>query len=137
MAPFFTATDSRSHAALQLPDGGILFGGTSVGPDEDLLEKLRVDTDPDGWARRVILRDHIRRRQELRREGKEEAQPLNALDYLLAVDDVSRVGALRFRDEDGVFQSAQEEGRRTAPPLIELGHLLSASRAVESKGWRT
>jgi serine/threonine-protein kinase HipA len=28
--------------------------------------------------------------------------------------------------------SAQEEGRRTAPPLIELGHLLSASRAVEA-----
>ena len=78
------------------------------------------------------MRDHIKRRQELRREGKEEAQPLNALDYLLAVDDFSRVGALRFRDEEGVFQRAQEEGRRTAPPLIELGHLLSASRAVEA-----
>jgi len=24
--------------------------------------------EPDGWARRVIMRDHIRRRQELRRE---------------------------------------------------------------------
>ena len=59
-------------------------------------------------------------------------QPVNALDYLLAVDDVSRVGTLRFRDEDGVFQRAQEEGRRTAPPLIELGHLLSASRAVDA-----
>jgi serine/threonine-protein kinase HipA len=92
-----------------------------------------ADTEPDGWARRVIIRDHIKRRQELRREGKEEeAQPLNALDYLLAVDDFSRVGALRFRDENGVFQRAQEEGRRTAPPLIELGHLLSASRAVEA-----
>jgi serine/threonine-protein kinase HipA len=79
------------------------------------------------------MRDHIKRRQELRREGKEEeAQPLNALDYLLAVDDFSRVGALRYRDENGVFQRAQEEGRRTAPPLIELGHLLSASRAVEA-----
>jgi serine/threonine-protein kinase HipA len=77
------------------------------------------------------MRDHVKRRQALRREGKEEAQPLNALDYLLAVDDFSRVGALRFRDENGVFQRAQEEGRRTAPPLIELGHLLSASRAVE------
>jgi serine/threonine-protein kinase HipA len=79
------------------------------------------------------MRDHIKHRQKLRREEKEEeAQPLNTLDYLLAVDDASRVGALRFRDEDGVFQRAQEEGRRTAPPLIELGHLLSASRAVEA-----
>jgi serine/threonine-protein kinase HipA len=100
--------------------------------DGSLFHAAIADTEPDGWARRVIMRDHIKRRQELRRDGKEEAQPLNALDYLLAVDDVSRVGALRFRDENGVFRRAQEEGRRTAPPLVELGHLLSASRAVEA-----
>jgi serine/threonine-protein kinase HipA len=101
--------------------------------DGSLFHAAIADTEPDGWARRVIMRDHIKRRQELRREGKEkEAQPLNALDYLLAVDDFSRVGALRYRDENGVLQRAQEEGRRTAPPLIELGHLLSASRAVEA-----
>ena len=100
--------------------------------DGSLFHAAIADTEPDGWGRRVIMRDHIKRRQELRREGKEETQPLNALDYLLAVDDASRVGALRFRDEDGVFRRAQEEGRRTAPPLVELGHLLSASRAVEA-----
>ena len=101
--------------------------------DGSLFHAAIADTEPDGWARRVIMRDHIKRRQQLRREGKEEeVQPLNALDYLLAVDDFSRVGALRYRDENGVFQRAQEEGCRTAPPLIELGHLLSASRAVEA-----
>jgi serine/threonine-protein kinase HipA len=101
--------------------------------DGSLFHAVIADTEPDGWARRVIMRDQIRRRQELRREGKEEeAQPLNALDYLLAVDDFSRVGALRYRDEGGVFQRAQEEGRRTAPLLIELGQVLSASRAVEA-----
>ena len=101
--------------------------------DGSLFHAAIADTEPDGWGRRVILRDHIKRRQQLRREGKEaEVQPLNALDYLLAVDDLSRVGALRIRDEDGVFQRALEEGRRSAPPLIELGHLLSASRAVEA-----
>lgn len=92
-----------------------------------------ADTEPDGWARRVILRDHAKRRQEARRAGRAvESQSLNALDFLLAVDDASRVGALRFQDEDGVFQRAAEEGRRTAPPLIELAHLLSASQAVET-----
>ncbi len=102
-------------------------------PDGSLFHAAIADTEPDGWGKRVIMRDHVKRRQELRREGKEEeAQPLNALDFLLAVDDVSRVGALRFRDENGVFQRAQEEGRRTAPPLIELGALLHASRAVEA-----
>jgi len=92
-----------------------------------------ADTEPDGWARRVILRDHAKRRQEARRAGEGgEGGSLNALDFLLAVDDVSRVGALRFRDEQGTFQRAAEDGRRTAPPLIELGMLLSASRAVET-----
>jgi serine/threonine-protein kinase HipA len=92
-----------------------------------------ADTEPDGWARRVILRDHAKRRQEARRAGEgAEAGALNALDFLLAVDDASRVGALRFRDENGAFQRAAEDGRRTAPPLIELGMLLSASRAVET-----
>jgi serine/threonine-protein kinase HipA len=100
--------------------------------DGSVFHPVIADTEPDGWGRRVILRDHIKRRQESRRGGKEEARPLNALDYLLAADDFSRVGALRFRDENGVFQRAQEEGRRTAPPLIELGHLLNASRAVEA-----
>lgn len=92
-----------------------------------------ADTEPDGWARRVILRDHAKRRQEARRAGESgDTAALNTLDFLLAVDDVSRVGALRFRDERGLFQRAVEAGRRTAPPLIELGMLLSASRAVET-----
>ena len=91
-----------------------------------------ADTEPDGWGRRVILRDHAKRRQTARRAGREPSPtPLRAIDYLLAVDDFSRVGALRFRDETGVFQRAMEDGRRTAPPLIELGHLLTATRAVE------
>ena len=93
-----------------------------------------ADTEPDGWGRRVILRDHAKRRQSARRAAQAtESVRLNAVDFLLAVDDGSRVGALRFRDEDGVFQRAAEPGRRTAPPLLELGHLLAASRAVEDE----
>src|SRR5271168_222348 len=103
------------------------------GRDASIFHGAIADTEPDGWARRVILRDHAKRRQEARRaSGDVVSRQLNALDFLLAVDDASRVGALRFQDEDGVFQRAAEEGRRTAPPLIELGHLLSASHAVET-----
>jgi serine/threonine-protein kinase HipA len=91
-----------------------------------------ADTEPDGWARRVIMRDHAKRRAEARRAGEERAPLLGALDFLLEVDDVSRVGALRFRDEAGVFRRASEEGRRGVPPLVELNHLLAASRAVEA-----
>ena len=92
-----------------------------------------ADTEPDGWARRVILRDHARRRASARAAGEEQGhQPLTPIDFLLAVDDVNRVGALRFQDEEGVFQRATGEGRRTAPPLIELSTLMTASRAVET-----
>jgi len=93
-----------------------------------------ADTEPDGWSRRVILRDHAKRRQSARRTGKPVGPTqLNAIDFLLAVDDGSRVGALRLRDEQGVFQRAAESGRRTAPPLLELRQLVNASRAVETE----
>ena len=38
--------------------------------DGSLFHAAIADTEPDGWARRVIMRDHAKRRQELRREGK-------------------------------------------------------------------
>jgi serine/threonine-protein kinase HipA len=93
-----------------------------------------ADTEPDGWAKRVILRDHAKRRQQARKSGKQtERVYLNELDFLLLVDDSSRVGALRFQDEQGVFCRATEAGRRAAPSLLELGHLLAATRAVETE----
>jgi serine/threonine-protein kinase HipA len=87
-----------------------------------------ADTEPDGWAKRVILRDHAKRR--VARPARSLA--LNHLDFLLAVDDAARVGALRFRDEEGVFRRASEPGRRTVPPLVDLGKLYAATRAVET-----
>lgn len=101
--------------------------------DGSLFHGAIADTEPDGWGRRVILRDHGKQRQQARKAGEAvDPRPINHLDYLLAVDDTSRIGALRFRDEDGIFQRAPKPERRTAPPLIELHMLLSASRAVET-----
>jgi serine/threonine-protein kinase HipA len=99
--------------------------------DGSVFHGAIADTEPDGWGRRVILRDHAKRRQGARRT-ETNSPPLNPLDFLLAVDDANRVGALRFQDENGIFQRASEPGRRTAPPLVELGALLSATRAVET-----
>jgi serine/threonine-protein kinase HipA len=92
-----------------------------------------ADTEPDGWGRRVIQRDHAKRRQEARRAGTgAETRPLNAMDYLLAVDDMSRIGALRLQDEEGRYQRTGEEGRRTTPPLIEISQLLAATHATKA-----
>jgi serine/threonine-protein kinase HipA len=101
--------------------------------DGSIFHAAIADTEPDGWGRRVILRAHAKRMQEARRAGAEaDARPLSDLDFLLEVDDASRVGALRFQDEQGVFRRAADPGRRTAPPLIELAHLAAASRSVET-----
>lgn len=92
-----------------------------------------ADTEPDGWGRRVIQRDHAKRRQEALRAGQPfPSAPLSSLDFLLAVDDTSRLGALRFRDEHGDFCRAPQPGRRTTPPLVELGRLISAAHAIET-----
>ena len=102
-------------------------------PDGSVFHTSIADTEPDGWGRRVILRDHAKQRQEARRaRTRADRQVLGSIDFLLAVDDFSRAGALRFQDEQGAFQRAPEEGRRTAPALIELRQLLGATRAVET-----
>ncbi|HUS28492.1 MAG TPA: type II toxin-antitoxin system HipA family toxin [Kofleriaceae bacterium] len=92
-----------------------------------LFHNALADTEPDGWARRVILRDHQKRRQA----GETVPERLNELDFLLAVDDATRVGALRFRDERNKFCRAPDGRRRTTPPLVELSALLTSSKAVE------
>lgn len=92
-----------------------------------------ADSEPDGWARQVILRANGKHRKEKKERGISiDDAPLTSLDFLLAVDDFSRIGALRFQDEHGVFQRRGGKGKRTAPPLIELDSLLSATRAVET-----
>lgn len=91
-----------------------------------------ADSEPDGWARQVILRANSKLRKEKRGRGiVMDDFPLTSLDFLLAVDDFSRIGALRFQDENGVFQRGGGK-KQTAPPLIELDSLLRATRAVET-----
>jgi serine/threonine-protein kinase HipA len=85
-----------------------------------------ADTVPDAWGRRIVARDHAKRRR-----ADPQLPALTELDYLLAVDDFSRVGALRLRDAQGIWHRAVTEGRRSTPPLIELEHIYQASRAVE------
>lgn len=90
-----------------------------------------ADTAPDAWGRRIIARDHAKCRKE-----DATLAPLTELNYLLAVDDFSRIGALRLRDKHGNFLRTVEEGIPTTPPLVELQRVYAASRAVE-KGEET
>jgi serine/threonine-protein kinase HipA len=91
-----------------------------------------ADTEPDGWGRKVILRDHAKQRLESPpKQGQQvSAGPLNDFDFLLWVNDFSRVGAIRFCDANGVFLRPSGQTRDT-PALLDLPHLLAASQAVE------
>ncbi len=98
----------------------------ALSPYDSVFHGAIADTAPDAWGRRVIARDHAKRRR-----ANPQLSALTELDYLLAVDDFSRVGALRLHDPDGTWHRTVPEGNRTTPPLIELEHIYQASRAVE------
>ena len=85
-----------------------------------------ADTEPDAWGRRVIARAHAKARAKDASLG-----PLTEADYLACVDDFSRVGALRLRDESGHYLRRVADGARSTPAFLELEKILLASRAVE------
>jgi serine/threonine-protein kinase HipA len=81
------------------------------------------DCGPDRWGRMLIeraVRKHVLDRK-----------PYQDLDYVLALDDASRIGALRFRaDADGPFLAA---GGGKIPPVVQLAALLNAANAVHGE----
>ncbi len=85
-----------------------------------------ADTEPDAWGRRVIARAHAKARAK-----NPLLAPLTEADYLSSVDDFSRVGALRLRDESGRYLQSAGNGVRMTPVFLELEKILVASRAVE------
>lgn len=85
-----------------------------------------ADTEPDSWGRRVIARAHAKERKL-----KTALRALTELDYLCAVDDFSRMGALRLRDAAQTHLRTVEEGKRATAPLLHLDKIMVASRAVE------
>jgi serine/threonine-protein kinase HipA len=81
------------------------------------------DCGPDRWGR--ILIERAVRKKVLAQK------PYRDIDYVLALDDAARIGALRFRlDADGSFL-APASGK--LPPLVRLNALLRATDAIHSE----
>jgi len=119
-------TDERFtiSADLQLMTGHQPHKAAS--PEDSVFHGALADTAPDAWGRRVIARNHARQRR------LDSTLPaLTELDYLLAVDDFSRVGALRLRDAEGHWLAGSHDGQRRAPPLLELKRIYQSSQSVE------
>lgn len=100
------------------------LGEGSFHSDEGTFDPFR-DSSPDRWGRK-LMRHRERNRA---REAKTKPRTLSEADFLLGVDDATRMGALRFRiADDEAFQS---ESASPVPPLIELRKLLGATNRLE------
>src|SRR5216683_373121 len=86
--------DKRFEISPDLPLTRERYFHKAATRNDSIFHFAIADTEPDGWGSKVIARDHAERRKS----GKVgEGAALTEMDYLLGVDDVGRVGALRFR----------------------------------------
>ena len=84
------------------------------------------DALPDRWGRTLINR----REQILAKEEKRPIRRLSSFDYLVGIEDYSRMGGLRFKDSlDGEYINASEVLR--IPPLTDIRELIAASSEIE------
>ncbi|HEX4119795.1 MAG TPA: type II toxin-antitoxin system HipA family toxin [Verrucomicrobiae bacterium] len=81
------------------------------------------DCGPDRWGR--ILIERAVRKKVLTKK------PYRDIDYVLALDDSSRIGALRFRLNAGAPFLAPASGK--LPPLVRLNALLRATDAIHTE----
>ena len=84
------------------------------------------DALPDRWGRLLLNR----REQILAAEEIRPVRRLSSFDYLIGIDDFSRMGGFRFKiDPDGEFINCDSHLR--IPPLTDLHSLVAASMEIE------
>lgn len=126
-APEWLASPEKFEISADLPLVAGHLSRRAKSASDSVFHFALADTAPDAWGRRVIARAHARLRKTT-----PALVALTELDYLCAVDDFSRVGALRLRDAAGQYLRTVQEGKRTTPPLVELEKMVKASQAVEN-----
>lgn len=94
-------------------------------PDRDIFGCFG-DALPDRWGRLLLNR----REQILAQEEKRPVRHLSSFDYLMGIDDCSRMGGFRFKETpDGGFINCDTTLR--IPPLTDIRALVAASMEVE------
>lgn len=84
------------------------------------------DALPDRWGRLLLNR----REQILAAEERRPVRRLSSFDYLIGIDDFSRMGGFRFKTiPDGDFINCDSHLR--IPPLADLRSLVAASMEIE------
>ena len=84
------------------------------------------DALPDRWGRLLLNR----REQIQAAEEKRSIRRLSSFDYLMGIDDFSRIGGFRFKlSQDGEFINCEKTLR--IPPLTDIRALVAASMEIE------
>ena len=94
-------------------------------PDRDIFGCFS-DALPDRWGRLLLNR----REQILATEEKRPVRKLSSFDYLIGIDDYSRMGGFRFKEkQDGEYINCEKSLR--IPPLTDISALVAASMEIE------
>lgn len=84
------------------------------------------DALPDRWGRTLLNR----REQILAGEEKRPVRRLSSFDYLMGIDDYSRMGGFRFKESvESDFINVSDTLR--IPPLTDIRELIVASQEIE------
>lgn len=103
-----------------------LVGGAHYAPaGADQLTGALLDCSPDRWGKMLMER---REAIDAREQGR-RVRTLRAWDFLLGVNDESRMGALRLKDPQ--TDRFLESHGLAAPPLTDLRELEDAADKVE------
>lgn len=103
-----------------------LYSGPQYLGDEKPNFGLFLDSSPDRWGRMLM------KRREAIKERKEGEKPrkLFESDFLLGVNDETRMGGLRFKlEKNDIFLENDEEIK--APPFTSIRELEQASLRIE------
>lgn len=104
-----------------------LFTGRQYPIDKKLFG-IFSDSCPDRWGRTLLKRKEA---MLARNEGR-KPKTLSETDYLLGINDITRMGALRFcTEEGGPFLASDSEN--AVPPWVALRDLEYASYAYENE----
>ena len=116
----------RQYASLFLSaDINTYPGPQYTQPDRDIFGCFS-DALPDRWGRLLLNR----REQILATEENRPVRKLSSFDYLVGIDDFSRMGGFRFKTSpDGAFINSEKSLRM--PPLAEIRALVEASVEIE------
>ena len=116
----------KFHAGIKLSEDINNYPGLQyTQPGNDIFGCFS-DALPDRWGRTLLKR----REQIQASEEKRAVRNLSSFDYLMGIDDFSRMGGFRLkREQDGDFINVSPSLK--IPPLTELRQLVLASQEVE------